>query len=261
MEAKTKKKVILIVVSVALVVLVAVSAVLYLVLGNKKKKDEPNNATNVSNTISYTTGYEYTNCYNESIMKKVLATSNYNGEYKLSSVISVDFNEDLTNDNIKKIISDNGARDLNSFKSYLLSLRSKNLETFSIARYLSSSGNGDVVEYGTFTATSGNDSYYISSGSIYGDDNLAVIAFETLDPNFFISSTYKIIYISLNYNPVTGSENVSDTVGETTSDKLYVFENVYSSNNPSLRLFTVTYSYNLVINTTKIPDADLVFGK
>ncbi len=252
MENKTKKKLIIVTICVALVLIIAVSSVLYFVLRKKNNSQEEEEPISVNQ--SYSSAYEYINCSNESILRRIISTSNYNGEYTLSSLISIDFNENLSEENIYQLYSNYGVRDSNSFKQFIFEKRKALSETFSITRYLDASGN--VLNYATFVASSA--SYGKCSGDVFGDDDLALVVLsEDSDNNFFISNSDNTFYISLNYTP---SEHDTVLVTDQTSNitYIYVFEDVYSSNNKSLRLFTVTYAYALKVNSNSVSNDDMV---
>lgn len=262
MESKKKKKIIFLSVAIALVVVVAVSVLLYSFYGSKKKKDDPNNAGNVSNNQTVSSIYDYTNAGNDSILEKVLSTGKYQGKYKLSGIQSVEFNmwsetnpNGLTAEKIKELYNTKGVKDANGFAQYLLKRRSDKGDVFNINSITSSTGGTE--DYGVFDATSSTKAYKPSTAKVYGDETLAVVVFDNPNgydkENFFIcndDTNNHYFYISLTYDAKSDASNVSD--GNTKKTRtIYVFENVYDKNIKDLRLFTVAYAYTLV------PPADI----
>lgn len=199
-----------------------------------------------------------TNRINEAILAEVLTTSNYNGSYKYSSVVSVSFNEydkdknpsGLTPYDIETLLSNRGVKGgIPAFNDYLSNEKYKevygefdkdgkqtkagNNEVITIR--LDTGDNNQTYSYGRFTMAIAKSSVY--SGYVYGDANLAYITSTdgTNTKNFFISLNYTTIEDAINLPAEKHDE----------FNKLYVFEDVYSKNNPSLRLFTITYEYTL----------------
>lgn len=264
MDSKKKKKIIFLSVAIVLVVVVAISVLLYSLYGSKKKKDDSNTAGNVSNSQTNTSIFDYTNVANDSILEKVLSTANYQGKYKLSTIQSVEFNmwsEDnstgLTNENIRELYNNKGVKDSNGFKQYLLNRRAEKADIFNINSITSSTGGTE--DYGVLDATSTNGSYQVSTGKVYGDENLAVVVFDNpkyYDKNFFMSNeetNNHYIFISLTFDAKQNASNVSDG-NKNTPKTIYVFENVYDKNIKDLRLFTVAYAYTLVPPINISPD-------
>lgn len=268
MDSKKKKKVITIIVSIALVAVIALSATLYFVLSPKKNKEDQDNATNVSDTIPVSS-YEYiTNSYNESILEKVLSTTNYSGRYKLATIQSVEFNlfskdnvNGLTEENILSLYQNCGVKDSNGFNKYLLERRLSKGDQIRINSKITS--NGDSAEYGIFVTSSSTDAYSACVGNLYGDENLAVVLFEdkdNFDDEFFIRNKVESsLFISLKYGKNIEAAIVADGTSNDSANTIYVFENVYSQNNKNLRLFTVTYAYKLIPVSSSVTGDDLHF--
>ena len=272
MDSKNVKKKVMIVVSLVLVVLIALTATLFVVFGRKNKGDDSDeNAENMSNSQITFSKYFKNHAGNASIMKNELSTSNYMGSYQLSKVTSIEFNEwsesnkgGLTEENIQTLIENSGTKNRSGFNNLVYNRRKEKADTFNI--YFKTSDDKHEYDYGTFTATSSNNSYKTIMGKVYGDENLAIIRFleDTDTNNFFIRNNSSdelrsVLYISLNYGSLTDATGVSDST-KTKESVIYVFEDVYSENNPNLKLFTVTYAYKCVVPTSpSIPDSYLGF--
>lgn len=246
-EKKSKKKVVIIVVAVILALIIITAATLFAIYKIKWEKPKENDATNV--TYQPKSSYDFiTNTFNEAIQYKELRTNNYNGEYNLSAVLSVDFSE---NANINSLYSFADCRDLNGFCQYVLERRKEKGDRFSIL--FSDNGKGGTLKYGSFTATSAENKYKITTGNVYGDDDLAVVELsEGFDEDIFIrNKSDSSIFLSLNYGSMTDATLSSENLKEKDST-LYVFENVYSSDPdapPNYRLFTVTYIFKKQVTT------------
>lgn len=263
MDSKSNKKKVIVVVSLVLIVLVALTATLFVVfgaVGGKKKNGSPN-AENMSNQGMTTSEYFSNYSGNKSIIDQVLSTTKYTGEYEFDRVVSVEFNEDLSAEQIQTIYDNTGgARDKSTFMYNIgQNIRQKKNDLFSIV--FESKNKYYTNDYGSFTAKSTNNSYKTVVGKIYGDENLAIVDLNDdlntdLD-NFFIhSKTKSLLYISLNYGSMIDATTVSDSTN-TKDNVIYVFEDVYSTTY-KYKLYTVAYAYKLrQSNLPAIPDDEL----
>ena len=246
MEAKKKKKIVAIVCAIILVIAIAIVGIIFSVRKNNGNKSSQN-VSNV-NTENSTT---ITNTYNEAIAKEQIP-ANYSGRYKYSHVASIDFHFDdypveEANYYIQKICENKGVRDVNG----LINLLNK--------EQLEKTNNGtDVLVFqdGIYTKnvvgkdSYGNEKYFpTENGTYVGDDNLAVVRVDGKN-KFFMSLNYKI-----SSDAITAVVDVSENNGT----KLYVYETIVSSNDPTLELFTVTYVYDMFIPDYSIPDENLDF--
>lgn len=236
MEGKKKLKRILI--PIIVVVLVATAITSFFVIRNKKK-DAPsidNPASNVLNTnerldldiFNSWTNLEY--------------SSNYNGNYKYSSVLAINFNPELTEEQVLYLC---GSNDYNGFV-YQINLektRKTKRETISIVdgQYSRSVKYFGVQEVGYF----------------YGNDNRSYLYVEDLSGNLITRQDgqdylYEISNTGYNLFPAgyTGS-NSSKT-------QLYITEHIFSTKNPSLELYSVTYIYEMIdVPQNTIPNSNL----
>lgn len=214
----------------------------------------------------------YTNRYNDAILSKKLTTANYSGTYKYSKIVGVTFNEydqeknpgGLTDYDIQVLLEKRGiVGGVPAFNAYLGDLKKEQV----YGKYaadgvtLEKEGSGELLtiitpvgqngqssSYGLFTKAEKNKT--VANGKVYGDENLAEINFE--------DKTIRNFLISLNYT------TVEDAVGLTGEKQqkaktIYVFEDVYSTGNPNLRLFTITYEYALQAEDPSHPGGDLEF--
>ena len=228
---------------------------------------------NTQNNDPSTKANIYTNRYNDAILSKKLTTANYSGTYKYSSIVGVTFNKydqeqnpgGLTDYDIQVLLENRGITGgIPAFNAYLgdkkkeqvygkYSADGKTLEKEGSGELLTIitpvGENGQASSYGLFTKAEKNKT--IANGKVYGNEDLAEISFD--------DKTNRNFLISLNYTTV---ENAVMLSGEkaTKSKTIYVFEDIYSTGNPNLRLFTITYEYTLLDEDPSHPSGDLEFG-
>ncbi len=236
MEGKKKLKRILI--PIIVVVLVATAITSFFVIRNKKK-DTPsvdNQASNVLNTnerLDLDIFNSWTNLEH---------SSNYNGNYKYSSVLAINFNPELTKEQVLYLC---GSNDYNGFV-YQINLektRKTKRETISIVdgQYSRSVKYFGVQEVGYF----------------YGNDNRSYLYVEDLSGNLITRQDgqdylYEISNTGYNLFPAGYTDSNSSKT------KLYITEHVFSTKNPSLELYSVTYIYEMIdVPQNTIPNSNL----
>jgi len=196
-----------------------------------------------------------TNSYNEAISSGKLTTVNYSGSYTFSVVDSVVFNEysednknGLTQEDIAQLLKNYGVDSITNFCKKLD--ENKKAEVTNNNEYITivtpTDKDGNISSYGVYTK---NTKTSVTTGNVYGDENLAVAVIENSEKHTFIS---------LNYNNMNDAINVVENKA-TQEQIIYVFEDIYSKNNPNLKLFTVTYQYKLNIEKPSTPNDDLYF--
>ena len=242
MEAKSKKKIAVIVISSLLAAVVITFGILFAVKKYRQNSDGSSTASNVGTSVD-------TNTYNESIALGKIPR-NYDGTYKYYSVLSINYNrysasniDGLTDTEIATLWSNMKVKDTTGLINLLH--KSKQSKVKSNNELLVFTSNSSSARY---TMLYGNNP--VEYGKYVGDDNLALIT---------LINKNKQQLVSLNYTSPNDALNVQIPTTDNYS-KLYFFEDIYSTNNR--KLFTVTYVYKLV-NTTSDnstnSDSDLKF--
>ena len=207
-----------------------------------------------------------TNGYNKAIVERQLTTKNYSGTFKYKSVRNIEFNKysesnkgGLTDEDIANLIANKGITGgVPAFNAYMDSLKNKEV-------YGEKDADGNVVtpgnnetlnivtpdgsNYANFTNTVSTDAS-VKTGKVYGDSNLAVV--------YFDGSNSKI-FLSLNYTTFADALSVNESNKAPQTSIIYVFEEVYSKTDSSLKLFTICYEYELIEEEPGHPVGDLVF--
>lgn len=219
----------------------------------KDKNNEENETPSTNPVFS-------TNSYNEAITKNKLTTVNYSGSYEFKRVNKVVFNKKseenpngLDEDAINRLYGnyiENG--DYTQFCKYLDDKKkaevNENIEYITIVTP-TDPVNGKISSYGLYTMHSKDTN---TKGVLYGDENLAVAVMT----NTNVENDH--MFMSLHYSDMDNAISVSQKK-ESDENIIYVFKNVYSKNDTSLLLFTITYEYKLIVEDTSIPSKDLVF--
>ena len=228
---KNKKKIWIL--SIVTFVLIAVIITVGVIFGVQKKDKNKNSlpAENVS----------ITNTINEAIALG-LVSKNYDGRYEFSGVRSVTFNKELTENQIETICKNIGGKNKNDLIYYLYQDKINELNgSKEILTFTSSENYGKFTRQGTS----------LSVGSYVGDENLTLIT---------LLGSNEQIFVSLNYNEVNNAFTINNSTINSVGTKLYLFKKVYSTNNPNLLLFEITYEYTKQVSTIPaIPDSDLGF--
>ncbi len=236
---KSKKKTILIIVMVAIIAISAVIAGLIIAKNFKKNKSDNSPATNVSDTIENRLLKA-----NQAIIDGRIPY-NYNGEYKFKYVSSITFNEKLTLQQIKDIAEAQGTRDPNGLATIIERKKKREVQN----------SNEIIKFYGDGVYQRSTNSV-IERGEFVGNDDLAEVR------------VYKIGNKQLN-TPIKFEMSKTcikgEQISEPTSDKLnplkthiYLYKNYCSEQDPNLVLFTITYVYELLPDTTlEIPNSKL----
>lgn len=244
MEAKKKKKLIIVLSIVLILAIVSTFSVIFLVKGKTNKSNSKNNATNVNMT-----DYALRRSEAEKAIIRKEVSVNYNGNYKFSHVGSIFFNEKLTPEQIEAMLDSKGAYDSdeNTFKD-LLNTKKKE-ESFNTGEII-------VLTNGRFTRSYTKTQNFIESGVYYGNDDLSDILIRNTATNKH-EQKYKM---SLNYQ----AEILGASTGSSKQDpehQVVIFENIMSSTDDKLVLITISYVYNRIKDTSNIiPNDDLGFN-
>lgn len=249
MEAKKKKKIILI---VLIAVLVAVIATVGIILGVKNSKNKQRKSIDASNSSFYTS--IITNSQNEAIFEN-LVSKDYDGTYQYSHIASIEFNLNDYSEYYQelyktKIYKQFGANDFVEFVNALHQNKEKNKNAEKLEFHQSEDINGN--QYGSYTRSINNSCY--QSGRYFGDNNLSKVVLNSED-----SDTELSFYISLNYKVPEGAIKTHTSELASTSNQkttIYILKNFVSKSNPDRIFFTVTYAYELVDFESIIPDSE-----
>ncbi len=243
MEAKKKKKLIVVLSIISVLVIASVVSVILIVRGktNNSKTNSP--ATNVNMSSSELKRSEA----EKAIIRKEVS-ENYNGSYTFSHVGTIFYNEKLTDAQIKQMLESKGALngDENSFKDMLN--RKKQSEVLK---------NGEIIvlNHGRYTRSYSKTHKILESGVYYGNDDLSDILVRNTSTKIH-EQKYRI---SLNYQTNTLGAN-SGASSQETEHQVVIFENIMSSTDDDLVLITISYVYNRIKDTTnQIPNTDLGF--
>lgn len=239
MEKKKVKKILIPIISVVLVIAITATFLIFKNNNSSNNKLQNNEASNVLNTTQRLD----LDIFNSWTNKEY--SVDYNGNYKFSSIYSVNFNPLLIKEQIDKIYSNvAGTHDNNGFISYLYNEKKKSSrrETISII-------NGQFSRSVKFIGVK-------ESGYFYGNNNRSYLYIKDsnnelkLKPNgdkylYEISLT---AYNLSNRNTITTKEN-----------KLFITEHIFSAKNPNLELYSVTYEYSLINDPqNSIPNSNIV---
>ena len=238
MESKKKKKVILTISLVSIFLICAIIGTFFVVRKINNKNSNPNNATNVS----MNTNDKLFKAPVDIIEQKI--PQNYNGNFKFKYVSSLTFNKDLTTEQIKKICESKGSKDPNGLLS---AIRTNKLND--------SKDNNEliVLKNGLYTR-SYNNSQIVEKGRYFGNDDLAEISL--LNNNEY-KPTYEMSLTCIKGEMISSEIVESLNPGQTL---LFIYKNFYSNEDKKLVLFTVTYVYEMLEDTTLvIPDSKLDF--
>ena len=243
MEAKKKKKLIVVLSIISVLVIASVVSVIFIVRGKSNKSNSTPPATNVS-----VSSPEYKLSEAEKAIIRKQVSENYNGSYSFSHVGTIFYNEKLTPEQIQKMLESKGAKDgdENSFKDLLN--RKKQSEVLK---------NGEVIvlNHGRFTRTYSKTQKILEAGVYYGNDDLSDI----LIRNNITNKHEQKYRMSLNYQTETLGANTGASNQET-EHQVVIFENIMSSTDENLVLITISYVYNRIKDTTnQIPNTDLGF--
>lgn len=243
-----KKKKITVLVSVLIVILIAVVGVIVGVTLNNKNKTNKPEPPPVVNYSSYTQA-----------ITEGFVSQNYKGAYKLSGIASVEFNmkkpdaTDAQNEfrlsqaDVNQLYVNKGVKpyDKNGFMGKLLEDKKSD-----VARNKESIVFNATENLGLFTKN--HNLSPVQTGTYAGDDEVIMITLSD-KKTIFASFVYSDIFFDGNNTLVLEGKHEIDY------KKLYITENVYSSKNSKLLLFTVTYIYELQTYDTLLPDAELDF--
>ena len=239
MESKKKKKVILTISLISIFLICAVIGTFLIMKNINKDKGNSNSpATNVSSTDK-----RLLNATIDIIEQKV--SQNYNGNYKFKTVGAITFNENLKAEQIEYICEQKfKTTDINGI------LYSLNKDKKSEAN---TNEEKIVLKNGRYTK-SHNGTKVVEKGRYFGNDDLSEISLLTnngYEPTYEMSLT--CIKGELISSTITDDSNPDRT-------KLYLYRKVYSSSDDKLLLFTITYVYEMLEDTTNIiPDSKLDF--
>lgn len=232
MEQKKKKKLIVIISIVSVLVIASVLATIFIIKGATNKNKNSNNASNVN----YSTEYKLKEA--EIAIARKEKSENFNGCYTYSHVGSIEYNEKLTDKQIASKIW-NGL-DENSFINSLNTKR-RNLTT----------SNKEILlfSHGKFTRTYTKTKKVIETGVYYGTDFLSDILIKNKNNNNHTKKyTMSLEIPKLKQNATTEFDDKDNT------QQLVIYENVYSTEDSSLILFTIGYVYNQIPDTSNIID-------
>lgn len=223
MDSKKKKKVSIIVIVSLLIVAIASVSIFFVVDSNKGKNK------NKGPSVNYTSSTISTNVYNEAIADGKVSNSYY-GTYEYSTIRNICFNSKLTEADIKTICRNKGTTDVNGLIKYLNDKRYEDLQNTREAIVFTVDGRYSKVRNGFATEI----------GKYSGDDNLSLISLLNS------KNEEKYYLMSLNYTERESAVQVNSNSIKNNGSNLYLFEDFYSKENPSLILFTVTYEYDFI---------------
>lgn len=239
MEKKKKKKIVITISIIATIVIVLVVGLFFILKNVKNNKNDKNSASNVNMT---NTEQKYQEAQNAIIRGEI--PYDYNGNYSFSHIGNVSFNEKLSDEQIKLILSKQGVKDINSLINKLYD--KKTAESKNHSEII-------VLNNGKFTRSyNETQKTIIEYGIFRGNNDLCDIRIKNKTTN-----THDLKYrMSLTYTEelvaTTGSENEED------STKVYFFKDFCNDNGDVL--MTVTYVYSRLKDTTNIiPNTDLDF--
>ena len=173
----------------------------------------------------------------------------YNGNYKFSSILSINFNPELTEEQVTKVYKNvAGANDRNGFMKHLYDAKKKDtrFEVISIV-------DGQFTRCDKFTY-----SYRVKqSGYFYGNTNRSYLYIDngagtTQTRNDGAGYMYEISQSGYGLLSNTNFGNSSLNV------KLYITEHFYSSVNPKTELYSITYIYEMIdVPQNSIPNSEI----
>ena len=240
---KTKLKRILIPI-IAVILVVSLTAGFFIIKNNASSKTtNENTATNVADSSNLIERDIFNSWTDEKY------SVDYNGNYKFSSILSVNFNPSLTDEQINMVYQNVGNTcDRNGFMKYILTTKKKSTKFEVISLVDGQFTQSDVYTYSSSVKASGyfygnlNRSYlYIDNGTgsaITRNDGAGYI-YEISQTGYGLAS------------------NVS-LEGSNYKTRLYITEHFYSSKTPSTELYSVTYIYEMIeVPQNSIPNSDI----
>lgn len=239
MESKKKKKLTIILTACLLIVAIATIGIFYVVDFNKKGSRGKGGLK-----ADYISSELDTNIFNEAIADGKVSNSYY-GTYEYSTIKNICFNNKLTEADIETICRNKGTTDVNGLIKYLNDKIYDDLKNAKESIVFSVDGRYSKVRNGFATEI----------GQYIGDDNLSLISLLNT------RNEQKYYLMSLNYAERDSALKVNKNKIKNNGLSLYLFEDFYSKENPSLILFTVTYEYNYIPadEVTTYPDSMLDF--
>lgn len=238
MESKSKKKTILTITLVAVIAIVAVIAVFIVAKNIKAKSHSNDSATNVSSSIE-----DRLFQANIDIIEGKIP-HNYDGNYKFKYVSSITFNDKLTSAQIKDIAKQHGTKDPNGLTNIIEKKKLNEVKN-----------NNEVIvlKNGVYTKST---KYVIEKGEFVGNDDLAEVRVYKRGGKL-LNTPEKF---EMSKTCIKG-EQISEPTSDTSNPlrtHIYIYNNYCSSADPNLVLFTITYVYELLPDTTlEIPNSKL----
>ena len=240
---KTKLKRILIPI-IAVILVISLTAGFFIIKNNASSKtSNENEATNVADRSIIIERDIFNSWTDEKY------SVDYNGDYKFSSIHSINFNPSLTDEQINMIYKNVGdTSDRNGFMKYILSTKKKatRFEVISIV-------DGQFTQSDVYTYSS----VVKSSGYFYGNTHRSYLYIDNgtgtaISRNDGAGYLYEISQTGYGLSANVSLENSN------AKTKLYITEHFYSSKTTKTELYSVTYIYEMIeVPQNTIPNSDI----
>lgn len=239
MESKKKKKLILIVSLVTIFLITGIIGTFFVVKKINNKSNTSTPATNVSTSID-------DKLFQATVdIMEGKVPQNYNGNYKFSYVCSITFNEKLTSEQIKEIVKQQKTNDVNGLLKVLENKKTNEVKN---------TNEVIVLKNGVFTRSSTET---IEKGEYVGNDDLSEVRIYKVDEKLLSEAiVFEMSKTCITEEMITSSTN--DSSSNPLRDRIYIYKDFCSNQDPNLVLFTVTYVYEMLEDTTlSIPNSNL----
>lgn len=164
---------------------------------------------------------------NKDVVNNIIRTE-YNGNYKFSSVVDISFEEDLTNAEQKEIFkSISGAKDKNTFATYLYNNKK-------------SSSSGEIICFNDGAYSKSKNNSVVEKGLYYGNLNKSYVYVQNKNGTVIINNTPHSIDFEISKTAYWSSKNISQS-----ETKIFIREKYYYDEVNDKFLY-VTYSYEKV---------------
>lgn len=241
---KTKLKRILIPI-IAVILVVSLTAGFFIIKNNASSKSpaNENSATNVADSSNLIER----DIFNAWTDEKY--SVDYNGNYKFSSILSVNFNPALTDEQISMVYKNVGnTYDRNGFMKYVYSTKKKATRFEVISLVDGQFTQSDVYNYSSVVKSSGYFYGNLNRSYLYIDNGTGT----AISRNDGAGYIYEISQTGYGLTSNVSFENLNSNT------KLFVTEHFYSSKTPKTELYSVTYIYEMIeVPQNSIPNSDI----
>ena len=240
---KTKLKRILIPI-IAVILVISLTAGFFIIKNNASSKtSNENEATNVADRSIIIERDIFNSWTDEKY------SVDYNGDYKFSSIHSINFNQSLTDEQINMIYKNVGdTSDRNGFMKYILSTKKKATRFEVISIVDGQFTQSDVYTYSSVVKTSGYFYGNTHRSYLYIDNGTGT----AISRNDGAGYLYEISQTGYGLSSNVSLENSN------AKTKLYITEHFYSSKTQKTELYSVTYIYEIIeVPQNTIPNSDI----